>query len=256
MSDKTIVILTGAGISAESGLATFRASDGLWCNHRIEDVATPEGFARNPALVHEFYNQRRAQLQQAHPNAAHLALAELAQQWKGRVFLITQNVDDLHEKASAELRVLSAENSSNSALSTPNSKLFHMHGELRKARCTASEELFDWNADMTTQTLCPCCQKPGRLRPHIVWFGEMPLYMDLIQHVLAECDLFLSIGTSGNVYPAAGFVQQARMNGKAHTVELNMEPSSGHTMFHEKIYGPATKTVPEYIVKILTDQIM
>ena len=133
MSDKTIVILTGAGISAESGLDTFRASDGLWCNHRIEDVATPEGFARNPALVHEFYNQRRAQLQQAHPNAAHLALAELAQQWKGQVFLITQNVDDLHERASAELRVRSAENSSNSAVSTPNSKLFHMHGELKKS---------------------------------------------------------------------------------------------------------------------------
>lgn len=236
---KTIVILTGAGVSAESGLATFRDSNGLWCNHRIEDVATPEGFKRNPALVHEFYNQRRAQLKEATPNAAHNALARLAAQWGGRVFLVTQNVDDLHDRAAANYAA------------GHHSKLLHMHGELRKARCLASEEIFDWDEDITLATPCPCCQKAGRLRPHIVWFGEMPLYMGVIQHILAECDLFISIGTSGNVYPAAGFVQEARLNGKAHTVEINMEPSSGHSLFHEKIYGPATQTVAAYVERVL-----
>ena len=239
--EKTIVVLTGAGVSAESGLATFRDNNGLWCNHRVEDVATPEAFVRNPSLVHEFYNQRRAQLKEAHPNAAHLALAQLASQWKGRVFVVTQNVDDLHDRA---------------ALIHSGGKLWHMHGELRKARCSASDEVFDWDVDMTVDTPCPCCQKTGRLRPHIVWFGEMPLYMDMIQYMLAECDLFISIGTSGNVYPAAGFVREARMNRKAHTVEINMEPSSGHSLFHEGIYGPATQTVPAYVERILTGEIL
>jgi NAD-dependent deacetylase len=233
MQGKTIVILTGAGISAESGLATFRDNNGLWCNHRIEDVATPEAFARNPALVHEFYNLRRAQLKEAKPNAAHIALAELSATWEGKMFLVTQNVDDLHERAGLA------------------QGLFHMHGELKKARCTASEEVVEWHDDMTTQTICACCNKPGRMRPHIVWFGEMPLHMDLIYKLLADCDLFISIGTSGNVYPAAGFVQQVRMHGRGHTVELNMEPSRGHSLFHEKIYGPATKIVPEYVKRLL-----
>ncbi len=246
---QTIVILTGAGISAESGLATFRdpknnnKGGGLWCNHRVEDVATPEAFERDPILVHEFYNQRRRELRDAHPNAAHLALTELAKNFEGRTFLITQNVDDLHLRAEAGKKL-------------PRYKLLPMHGELRKARCEVTEEIFQWEDDMTTATPCPCCNKPGRLRPHIVWFGEMPLYMDLIERMLAECDLFISIGTSGNVYPAAGFVQMARMHGKAHTVELNMEPSGGSSMFHEKVYGPATQIVPAYVQRILTGDVI
>lgn len=251
-SHGNIVILTGAGISAESGLATFRDNNGLWCNHRVEDVATPEAFARNPALVHQFYNQRRAQLKEARPNAAHLALAELAAKWQGNVCIITQNVDDLHERANAECTMPGVEDT-NAARPAHHSSLLHMHGELRKARCTVTEKIFPWEDDMATDTPCPCCNKPGRIRPHIVWFGEMPLYMDIIHNVLQDCDLFLSIGTSGNVYPAAGFVHEVRMYGRGHAVELNMEPSSGYSLFHEKIYGPATKTVPEYVAQILRD---
>jgi len=239
MKPSSIAILTGAGISAESGLPTFRASDGLWCDHRIEDVATPEAFGRNPKLVHQFYNMRRAQLKDVQPNAAHLVLADLAAQWDGKLFIITQNVDDLHERAEVGKNL------------KPGYTLLHMHGELRKARCTASDEIFAWEDDMTLETLCPCCKTAGRLRPHIVWFNEMPLHMELIDHILSECDLFMSIGTSGNVYPAAQFVRQVRMHGKAHTVELNMEPSLGHSAFHEKIYGPATQVVPEYVKRIL-----
>jgi NAD-dependent deacetylase len=238
----TIVILTGAGISAESGLATFRDNNGLWCNHRVEDVATPEAFQCSPALVHEFYNQRRRKLKEASPNAAHLALVQLAQEWNGRLLLITQNVDDLHDRAAARQRLGNGY------------QLLHMHGELRKARCTATEQVFDWENDITVATPCPCCSKTGRLRPHIVWFGEMPLYMDLIYEVLQDCDLFLSIGTSGSVYPSAGFVQEVRSAGRGHTVELNMEPSTGHSLFREKIYGPATQTVPAYVRRILAEQ--
>lgn len=240
MQQKTIVILTGAGISAESGLATFRDNNGLWCNHRIEDVATPEAFTRNPKLVHEFYNMRRAQLKEAHPNAAHTALARLAKEWVGRAVVVTQNVDDLHERADSETQL----------------SLIHMHGELKKVRCIASETIFDWEEDLTLDTPCPCCQRKARLRPHIVWFGEMPLQMGAIYHLLRECDLFISIGTSGNVYPAAGFVQEVRSVGKAHTVELNMEPSLGHSLFKERIYGPATEIVPEYIERILRSEII
>lgn len=261
-SDKTIVILTGAGISAESGLATFRDNNGLWCNHRVEDVATPEAFERNPELVQRFYNQRRAQLKEAHPNAAHLALAELAEQWDGRLFLITQNVDDLHDRADVIVRKKGGQQADPALSPAPlreqqanaggnHYKLIHMHGELRKARCSVSEEVFPWDEDITAQTPCPCCGKTGRLRPHIVWFGEMPLHMELIHHALQGCDLFISIGTSGNVYPAAGFVHEVRMYGRGRAVELNMEPSSGHSLFHEKIYGPATKTVPEFVRNLL-----
>jgi NAD-dependent deacetylase len=238
---KTIVVLTGAGISAESGLATFRDNNGLWCDHRIEDVATPEAYARNPALVHEFYNLRSAQLKEAEPNAAHHALSDLAAQWPGRLLLVTQNVDDLHERSEQGKALQSGYT------------LLHMHGELKKARCSASEEVFAWDEALSVDTICPCCRKAGRLRPHIVWFGEMPLQMELIGHMLEACDLFISIGTSGNVYPAAGFVQSVRLRGKAHTVELNMEPSHGQSMFHEKIYGPATQTVPEYMRRIMAE---
>lgn len=239
-----IVILTGAGISAESGLATFRDQNGLWCNHRIEDVATPEGFARNPALVHEFYNLRRAQLAEAKPNEAHLALAELAEKWEGDVTLVTQNVDDLHLRAE-EGKMLPA-----------TYRRLAMHGELRKIRCKISERIFDWSDTLSTESICSCCKAKGSLRPHIVWFGEMPLYMGMIEQALKEADLFVSIGTSGNVYPAAGFVQQCRAYGRAHTVELNMEPSSGGSLFHEKIYGPATQVVPAYVTRILAGEII
>lgn len=244
MQGKTIVILTGAGISAESGLLTFRDNDGLWCNHRIEDVATPEAFARNPKLVHEFYNMRRAQLKDVKPNAGHNALADLGAKWDGRVFLVTQNVDDLHERATADKKM------------QPGYTLLHMHGELKKARCAVSEEIYDWEEEMSQQTMCKCCEKPGRMRPHIVWFGEMPLKMELIYRMLSECDLFMSIGTSGNVYPAAGFVAEVRGRGRAHTVELNKEPSSGHSMFGETIYGPASQLVPDYVGRILAGKII
>jgi NAD-dependent deacetylase len=237
--DKTIVILTGAGISAESGIPTFRASDGLWCNHPIEDVATPQGYRRNPRLVHSFYNARRAQLKEVSPNAAHNALAELAANWDGKLFLITQNVDDLHDRAARE------------TAPKPGFRLIHMHGELRKARCEKSGGIFDWHEDIYGDLHCECCKAPGNLRPHIVWFNEMPLEMDVIDKAAESCDLFISIGTSGNVYPAAGLVHTARTYGRAHTVELNLEPSAGQSLFHEKIYGPATKTVPAYVKSIL-----
>lgn len=229
-----LVVLTGAGISAESGLATFRASDGLWCNHRIEDVATPEAFARNPALVHDFYNMRRAQLREAAPNAAHMALAELAERWPGDFLLVTQNVDDLHGRALAGRNLAAG------------FRFLHMHGELKKARCGVCEEVHVWEEDMSRADACGGCGHTGHMRPHIVWFGEMPLSMELIYTHLSACDLFLSIGTSGNVYPAAGFVQEARANG-ARCVELNLEPSLGSSLFHEHIHGKATEVMPEFI---------
>ncbi len=240
---KTIVILTGAGISAESGLLTFRDNNGLWCNHRVEDVATPEAFERDPELVQNFYNMRRSQLSEVEPNEAHLAISRFAARQENHVILVTQNVDNLHERAD-----ITCGNSENS---NPFYSLLHMHGELQKARCTTSDEIFDWKSDITAQTICDCCKKAGTLRPHIVWFGEMPLYMDMIYRVLARCDVFISIGTSGNVYPAAGFVQEVRSRGIGHTVELNLEPSSGHSLFAEKHYGPASKLVPEYLKSLL-----
>lgn len=229
-----ILILTGAGISAESGLLTFRDNGGLWCNHRIEDVATPEAFARNPRLVHEFYNLRRKQLKEVTPNAAHHALARLVKEYSGKVWIVTQNVDDLHDRSLEGL----------------DATLLHMHGELKKVRCEVCEEVALWHEDLSCDTACPSCKRTGYMRPYIVWFGEMPLYMDMIEHMLRECGTFISIGTSGNVYPAAGFVQQARYHG-AHTVELNLEPSQGQTMFAEKIYGKASEIVPTYISNIL-----
>lgn len=228
----SIVVLTGAGISAESGINTFRASDGLWENHRIEDVATPEGFERNPQLVHHFYNQRRRQLLQddIRPNAAHTALARLEHAFHGEFLLVTQNVDNLHERAGSR-------------------KLLHMHGELLKMRCTESDLVFDIRDDLGFDTLCRCCGTPGNLRPHIVWFGEMPLHMAQINRALATCDLFLSIGTSGNVYPAAGFYQSAKVSG-AHTVELNLETTG--SSFDEHRYGKAGTLVPEYVECLLS----
>lgn len=228
-----IVVLTGAGISAESGIRTFRASDGLWEEHRIEDVATPEGFARDPALVQRFYNARRAQLRDPalRPNAAHEALARLEREYGGEVLVVTQNVDDLHERAGSR-------------------NLIHMHGELLSMFCTRSGERFRIAGDITAELRCECCGATGTLRPDIVWFGEMPYRMDAIERALARCSLFLSIGTSGNVYPAAGFVAAARQAG-AHAIELNLEPSLVRTDFQEHRYGPATAVVPALVEELL-----
>lgn len=232
MAYRNLVILTGAGISAESGVPTFRASDGLWCGHRVEDVATPEGFAANPALVQDFYNQRRRQLADVQPNAAHEALAELAARWEGDMLLVTQNVDDLHDRAHEAIPA------------APGFELIHMHGELLKGRCTRSGVVSPWSGDMAADE--PSLDHPdGRIRPHIVWFGEMPLRMSRIERALARCDLFVSIGTSGAVYPAAGFVEQARAAG-ARTVEINLEPSLGVRLFDEGHYGLATQAVPAF----------
>lgn len=227
-----LVVLTGAGISAESGVPTFRASDGLWCGHRIDEVATPEGYAANPALVQDFYNQRRRQLAEVEPNAAHHALAELAARWEGDFLLVTQNVDDLHDRAHEAI------------MPAPGFELIHMHGELLKGRCTRSGVVSPWPGDMAADEPSPD-HPEGFIRPHIVWFGEMPLGMNRIDRALAHCDLFVSIGTSGNVYPAAGFVQQAHTVG-ARTVEINLEPTLGRSLFDEGVYGPATETVPAF----------
>lgn len=227
-----IVILTGAGISAESGIRTFRAADGLWENHRVEDVASPEGFARDPDLVHRFYNERRRQLLDGiQPNAAHRTLARLEEEYPGRVTLITQNIDNLHEQAGSH-------------------RLLHMHGELLKLECQNCTAVMPWTEDSGTDSQCPRCDARGSLRPHVVWFGEMPLHMDEIFQVLKNCDLFIAIGTSGNVYPAAGFYEVARQAG-AHTVELNLEPSLSGSRFAEQRYGPATRLVPEFVENLL-----
>ncbi|MBD1575591.1 MULTISPECIES: Sir2 family NAD+-dependent deacetylase [Vibrio] len=233
---QNIVILTGAGISAESGIQTFRSQDGLWENHRIEDVATPEGYDANPKLVQEFYNQRRRGLNDPaiKPNLAHLALAELEKLSSGKVTVITQNIDDLHEKAGSQ-------------------HIIHMHGELLKIRCPESNQVLEHNEDLHTEDLCHCCQIPNPLRPHIVWFGEMPLRMAEIYSAIEEADLFISIGTSGVVYPAAGFVHDARMHG-AHTIELNLDPSAVESEFAEKRYGKASIEVPKLVSELLADE--
>jgi len=226
-----LVILTGAGISAESGIKTFRADDGLWENHRVEDVATPEGFRRDPDLVQRFYNERRRQLSTVFPNAAHTALAELERSWPGSFLLVTQNVDDLHERAGSQ-------------------SLLHMHGELLKVRCMACNGVFRWEKDVLPDSMCPSCQGAGKLRPHIVWFGEIPFDMEKIYEALTACDYFAAIGTSGHVYPAAGFVQGVGYG--CHTVELNLEPSLVNSAFKECRHGPATKTVSAWVQDILS----
>jgi NAD-dependent deacetylase len=226
-----IVILTGAGVSAESGLATFRGPDGLWEGHRVENVATPEAFARDPALVHSFYDARRARLSEVEPNAAHRALARLDAEWPGELLIVTQNVDDLHERAGAK-------------------RLLHMHGELASGWCLACDERFGWVGEMGDGAACPICQIAGQVRPNIVWFGEMPYEMERIDAALMKVDLFVSIGTSGAVYPAAGFVQTARYCG-AKTVEINLEPSQGSIFFDEHRYGPAGVEVPQWVDELL-----
>ncbi len=225
-----IVILTGAGISAESGIETFRAEDGLWAQHRVEDVATPEGFIRDPKLVVDFYNARRKQASEAAPNAAHKALAKLQQHHNGQVVIVTQNVDDLHEQGGSK-------------------KVMHMHGALKSALCASCDHRWEAPMVMATGDPCPKCKAPAA-RPDIVWFGEMPYDMDAIFDHLAEADIFAAIGTSGNVYPAAGFVAEARQHG-AHTVELNLERSAVGNQFAEHRTGPASRVVPEWVEELL-----
>ncbi len=228
---RNIVILTGAGVSAESGIDTFRSAGGLWERHRIEDVATPEGFERDPDLVLGFYDMRRENIQKAQPNAAHDALARLDAAWEGNLLIVTQNVDDLHERAGAK-------------------RLIHMHGEHLSAWCTACDERTIWRDPLAHRPPCPACGSPA-LRPDVVWFGEMPYQMDEIDAAVRDCDLFVSIGTSGAVYPAAGFVRTARHVG-AHTLELNLDPSQGSIMFHECRLGPATELVPAWVDSLLS----
>ncbi|WP_051279965.1 NAD-dependent deacylase [Hellea balneolensis] len=234
MKSKKIVILTGAGISAESGIETFRAAGGLWENHRVEDVATPEGFAKDPELVHRFYNLRRAALKTVKPNAAHVALAKLEDGLKqngGQLTLVTQNVDDLHERGGTK-------------------EVIHMHGILTSMLCGTCEHRWEYLEDASPHLSCPKCYVKNTSRPDIVWFGEMPYAMHVIEERLSDCDLFVSIGTSGAVYPAAGFVQMASSIGKA-TLELNLERSQGSHFFDESRLGAAGTLVPQWVDEVL-----
>jgi NAD-dependent deacetylase len=227
---RNIVILTGAGISAESGIDTFRGGGGLWEQHRVEDVATPEAFARDPDLVLRFYDMRREAIQTKQPNAAHLALAELDAKWDGALLIVTQNVDDLHTRAGAR-------------------RVLHMHGEHLNAWCTSCDVRSRWTGALLDRPPCPVCQARN-LRPDVVWFGEMPYRMGEIYAALRAADLFVSIGTSGAVYPAAGLVQNARELG-VQTLELNLERSQGSSWFHETRLGPASEVVPDWVEKML-----
>ena len=227
---RNIVILTGAGISAESGIDTFRSAGGLWEQHRVEDVATPEAFARDPDLVLRFYDMRREAIQTKQPNAAHTALARLDAEWLGELLIVTQNVDDLHERAGA-------------------SRVLHMHGEHLNAWCTWCDGRTRWTGPLIDRPPCPKCEARA-LRPDVVWFGEVPYHMDRIFGALRRADLFVSIGTSGAVYPAAGFVQNARDLG-LRTLELNLEPSQGSGWFHESRLGPASEIVPRWVGEML-----
>jgi NAD-dependent deacetylase len=230
-----IFVLTGAGISAESGLGTFRDKGGVWARFDPMKLATPEAFAKDPRTVHEFYNMRRRNLLAATPNPAHHALARLGTELAGRggsLFLCTQNIDDLHERAGS-------------------TRVVHMHGELLKARCVACDAITEWPEDLTVEAACPGCRRTGALRPHVVWFGEMPLFMDKIYDALSSADLFVAIGTSGSVYPAAGFVSEAQASG-IRTCELNLEPSDNARLFDEARYGPAGEIVPDWVESVLT----
>lgn len=228
-----IVILTGAGISAESGLATFRASDGLWANYKIEDVCKPKALQRNPEKVHEFYNLRRRELHRPDiaPNAAHFALTELQEKWLGDITLITQNVDNLHERAGTR-------------------DVVHMHGELFKLWCRKCHKKYVHTEDCFIETACAICKKPKGLRPDIVFFEEMPYHSNMIYTALNTANLFVSIGTSGNVYPAAGFVGIARQNG-IQAIEINLEESLNAAQFTQGFYGPATVEVPKFVKALL-----
>jgi len=233
---RNIVILTGAGISAESGLRTFRAEDGLWEDHRVEDVATPQAFRRDRELVQRFYDMRRTDVQAAAPNAAHEALARLDREWTGDLLIVTQNIDDLHERAGVPIGL-------------ERGRVLHMHGEALSVWCTACDARHRWTGMLLDEPSCPSCGEAA-LRPDIVWFGEMPYEMERIFAALARADLFVSIGTSGAVYPAAGFVQQAASHG-AGTLELNLERSLGSQSFDETRLGPASELVPTWVEEVL-----
>jgi len=232
LTHPSLVVLSGAGLSAESGVATFRGVDGLWEGHRMEEVATPEAFKKQPELVHRFYNLRRAGLKTVSPNAAHYALVRLEREWSGPFLHITQNVDDLNERAGA-------------------TKLLHMHGELKKVRCIWCRSVLPWDADLETTTPCPECGKLGKLRPDIVWFGEMPYYIDEITRALETVDVFLCIGTSGVVYPAAGFVRLAAEYGCERLIEVNLESTGISDRFTDQRHGPATIEVPRLVGELL-----
>lgn len=230
---RSILILTGAGVSADSGVPTFRDSMGLWEHHRVEEVASPEGFAVNPSLVHRFYNERRRKLQEGiEPNPAHFAIAQLERDYPGSVWVVTQNIDDLHERGGQE-------------------NVIHMHGELLKAFCLNCGGVFECRGDLSTESLCTTCQTKGSLRPRVVWFGEMPLQMPMIEKLIEQTDLFIAIGTSGVVYPAAGFVQMAKEAG-AETLEMNIE-TTDNFYFDRAIQGKASEVVPVFVNTLLSE---
>lgn len=234
-----IVILTGAGISAESGIDTFRDAGGLWEQHKVEDVATPEAFERDPDLVLRFYDMRREAIQTKEPNAAHYALGRLAKGWQAadrNLTIVTQNVDDLHERGGVN--------------PGGGGQLIHMHGSHLTAWCQACDARPEWREALLDRPACPACGVEGQLRPDVVWFGEMPYQMQEIYAALNRADLFVSIGTSGAVYPAAGFVNEARQMGTA-TLELNLEASQGSHLFDECRHGPATQIVPAWVEEML-----
>ena len=232
MTMNSIFVLTGAGISAESGIRTFRGTSGLWEGHRVEDVASPAGFQRDPALVFEFYNVRRKKIREAQPNAAHLALARLEREFPGTVTVVTQNIDDLHERAGSR-------------------NVIHMHGEALKARCRDCRAVAVLENNLDETNRCPACAVVGRLRPHIVWFGEMPLFMENIYLALSKANLFVAIGTSGNVYPAAGFAEAASQHG-IRTIEVNPDSTKISPHFDEHLRGPAGRKVAELVEQLLS----
>ncbi|MBR1600267.1 MAG: NAD-dependent deacylase [Alphaproteobacteria bacterium] len=231
---KHILFLTGAGISAESGLSTFRSENGLWNNHRVEDVATIEAYMRNPDYVHQFYNDMRPELFKAKPNPAHLAITELQKNHSAQIDVITQNVDTLHEKAG-------------------NKNVYHIHGQINQIVCMNCGHVFETWGDITSEDKCEKCNIAGMLKPNIVFFGEDLLYMNKVDALLKSCDLFISVGTSGVVYPADGFVQYAKMFG-ADTIELNMEQTSNNLLFDSHIYGPAGTTLPILVKELLNNK--
>ncbi len=235
MNQPRIVVLTGAGISAESGVRTFRDNGGLWEEHRVEDVATPDAWAFDPEMVWRFYQARRRQLLEVQPNGAHLALALLQKNMK-QFTLITQNVDDLHERGGS-------------------SDVIHMHGELRTLRCEASQrsEVRMQASDLTDDvSLCSCCANPVRMRPDIVWFGEIPMHMEAILNAVETCEVFIVVGSSGHVYPAAGLVDQAN-NAGARTVLVNLEAPINASAFDEILLGPAGELLPQLVDRLLND---
>jgi len=231
MATRHIVLLTGAGVSAESGLGTFRDEDGLWTKYDLTDVATPEGYYRNPKLVLDFYNARRTNCLDAAPNPAHEAVARLQRAYPGRVTLVTQNIDNLHERSGSP-------------------EVIHMHGELMQALCSACGHQWSWSGVMSEEDVCHVCGNVGTVRPDVVWFGEMPYHMDMIWSRLADCDLFVAIGTSGAVYPAAGFVADAKHRG-AKALEINLQPSENAVLFDDALLGPASETVPRWVERVL-----